>query len=183
VPRVEFPPAMPPTLHVTVEAKFPVPVTLAEHCEVVLVVTEVGVQLTVTAVMVGAVMVMEAVPDLVVSCVLVAVMVTGLVAGTVAGAVYRPAAVMVPSVALPPAMPPALHVTVEAKLPVPVTFAEHCEVPVATTETGAQTTATAVMVGAGAVTVMEAEPDLVESCVLVAAMVTGLVAGTAVGAV
>ena len=34
-----------------------------------------------------------------------------------------------------------------------------------------------------AVTVTEAEPDLVVSCVLVAVMVTGLVAGTVAGAV
>jgi hypothetical protein len=52
--------------------------------------------------MVGAVMVTEAEPDLVVSCVLMAVIVTGFVAGTVAGAVYRPAEVMVPAVELPP---------------------------------------------------------------------------------
>ncbi len=87
VPTAELPPAMPPTDHATVEVKLPVPVTLAEHCEVLPMATEVGVQDAVTAVMVGAVMVMEAVPDLAVFAVLVAVIVTGFVAGTVAGAV------------------------------------------------------------------------------------------------
>jgi len=89
---------------------------------------------------------------------------------------------MVPSVELPPATPPTLQVTAEEKLPVPVTLAEHCEVPVVTTEVGVQVAVTAVMVG-GSVTVTEAEPDLVVSWVLMAVMVTGLVAGTAVGAV
>ena len=87
VPSVELPPAMPPTLQVTVEAKLPVPVTLAAHWEVLPVTTEVGVQVAVTAVMVAATMVTVAVPDLAVFAVLVAVMVTGLVAGTAAGAV------------------------------------------------------------------------------------------------
>ena len=87
VPSVELPPAIPPTLQVTVETKFPVPVTVAAHCEVVLIVTEVGVQAAVTAVMVGAVMVTEAEPDLAVFAVLVAVIVTGLVVGTAVGAV------------------------------------------------------------------------------------------------
>jgi hypothetical protein len=137
---------MPPALQVTVEAKLPVPVTLAEHCEAPVVTAEVGVQVAVTAVMVGAMRVREAEPDLVVSWVDVAVIVTGLVAGATVGAVYRPAELMVPSVELPPATPPTLQVTVKAKLPVPVTLAEHCEVPPVLTEVGVQEAVTAVMV-------------------------------------
>ena len=90
---------------------------------------------------------------------------------------------MVPTEELPPAMPPTLQVTVEAKLPVPLTLAEHCEAPVVTTEVGKQAAVTAVMVGAGTVMVTEALPDLVLSWVLVAVMVTGLVVGTVAGAV
>ncbi len=89
VPRVELPPASPLTDQVTAVLNAPVPATLEEHCAVLPVVTEVGEQMTLTAVMVaaGAVMEMVAEPDLVVSWVDVAVMVTGLVVGTVAGAV------------------------------------------------------------------------------------------------
>ena len=50
------------------------------------------------------------------------------------------------------------------------------------TEVGTQAAATEVMVGA-AVTVIDAEPDLAALAVLVAVIVTGLVVGTALGAV
>ena len=50
------------------------------------------------------------------------------------------------------------------------------------TEVGTQAAATEVMVGA-AVTVIDAEPDLAELAVLVAVIVSGLVVGTALGAV
>jgi len=61
----------------------------------------------------------------------------------------------------------------------------HCEVFPVCADAGAQDAATDVIVGgtAGAVTVTLAEPDLVVSCVLVAVTLTGLVAGTALGAV
>jgi hypothetical protein len=59
----------------------------------------------------------------------------------------------------------------------------HCEVNPVCTEVGTHDAATEVMVGEAAVSVMEAEPDLVVSSVLVAFTVTGLVAGTALGAV
>jgi hypothetical protein len=60
----------------------------------------------------------------------------------------------------------------------------HCEVSPVCTDVGAQDAATDVMVGgtAGAVTVTLAEPDLVVSWLLVAVTLTGLVAGTALGA-
>jgi len=45
--------------------------------------------------------------------------------GTEAGAVYSPLALIVPTVALPPAMLFTLHVTEELKLPVPATVALH----------------------------------------------------------
>lgn len=53
VPSVELPPVTPPTLQFTVDAKLPVPLTLAEHCEVLPVRTVVGAQVAVTPVMVG----------------------------------------------------------------------------------------------------------------------------------
>ncbi len=68
-------------------------------------------------------------------------------------------------------------------MPVPITVAAHCDVALVAMEVGAHATVTEVMVGVGAVTVTLAEPDLVVSWVLVAVMETGLVAGTAVGAV
>jgi hypothetical protein len=89
---------------------------------------------------------------------------------------------MVPRVELPPATPPTLQVTAELKLPVPATVAVHCEVAPVCTEAGTQAVVTDVMVG-GAVTVMAADPDLAVFAVLVAVIVTGLVAGTALGAV
>ena len=62
--------------------------TVAVHCEVAPVWTDVGAQAAVTAVMVAVVvMVTLAEPDLAVLAVLVAVMAMGLVTGTVLGAV------------------------------------------------------------------------------------------------
>ena len=89
---------------------------------------------------------------------------------------------MVPTVELPPATLPTLHFTVELNAPVPVTVGVHCEVAPVWIETGLQATVTAVMVGAGAVIVTLAEPDLVVSWVLVAVIDTGFVVGTALGA-
>jgi hypothetical protein len=68
-----------------------------------------------------------ALPVFVLSAALVAVTVTVGGEGGAAGAVYvaplAPLATMVPTVALPPAIPLTLHVTVVEGLPVPVTFA------------------------------------------------------------
>jgi hypothetical protein len=61
--------------------------------------------------------------------------------------------------------------------------AVHCEVALVWTDVGTQAAATAVMVAGAAVMVMVYEPDLAVLAVLVAVMVTGLVAGTAAGAV
>ena len=65
-----------------------------------------------------------AVPDLVPSAAETAVIVTAEGLGATAGAVYSPEALMVPSVVLPPCIPPALQVT--AVLLVPVTVAVYC---------------------------------------------------------
>jgi hypothetical protein len=59
----------------------------------------------------------------------------------------------------------------------------HCEVAPVWTEPERQEAATDVMVAVEAVTVIEAVPDLAVLAVLVAVIVTGLVAGTALGAV
>ena len=59
----------------------------------------------------------------------------------------------------------------------------HCEVVPVWTEPERQEAATDVMVAVEAVTVIEAVPDLAVFAVLVAVIVTGLVAGTALGAV
>ena len=64
-----------------------------------------------------------------------------------------------------------------------MTVAVHCEVAPVCMDVGAQTAATEVMVAVDAVIVTDAEPDLAVLAVLVAVMVTGLVAGTAAGAV
>jgi hypothetical protein len=72
--------------------------------------------------------VMAAVPERLASWVLVAVMVT---LAAVPGAVNRPLALMAP--------PPVTdHVTAELKLPVPCTFALHCEVAEGATVAGEQ---------------------------------------------
>ena len=63
-----------------------------------------------------------------------------------------------------------------------MTVAVHWDVALVCTEVGTQAAATDVTV-AVAVIVTFAEPDLAVFAVLVAVMVTGLVAGTALGAV
>jgi hypothetical protein len=89
---VELPPGTEATLHVTAELKAPVPVNVAEHCEVSPVCTEVGLQEAETEVMVGGttggLSVMAAEADLDESAKLVAVSVTVAVALMPAGAVY-----------------------------------------------------------------------------------------------
>jgi hypothetical protein len=61
--------------------------------------------------------------------------------------------------------------------------AVHCEVALVWTDVGTQAAETEVIVAGAAVMVMVYEPDLAVLAVLVAVMVTGLVAGTAAGAV
>ena len=59
------------------------------------------------------------------SAALVAVTVTVNGVGTVDGAVYRPAALTLPTVALPVCTPLTDQLTFELKVPVPCTVAEH----------------------------------------------------------
>ena len=84
---------------VTAELKFPVPLTVAVHCDVALMFTVVGLQATETDVIEDegeACTMTAAVPDFVVSCVLVAVTVTLLAE---AGAVKSPLVLTVPTLA------------------------------------------------------------------------------------
>jgi hypothetical protein len=173
VPTVALPPATPFTVHVT--AVLAVPVTVAVNCcdAPVTKVALVGTNDTLTA----ALTVTVAEADLVLSAALVAVTVTVAGAGTAAGAVYSPAALTVPTVALPPAMPFTVHVT--AVLAVPVTVATNCWVPLVTSVALAGETLTAT----GGATVTAAVPDFVESATLVALTVTVAGVGTAAGAV
>jgi hypothetical protein len=100
-----------------------------------------------------------AVPDFVVSCVDVAVIITD--PATVG--VNTPEDVIVPFV--------ASQITVELYGPVPCTVAVQVDVCVVRMDAGEQFTETELIVD-GAVTVTVALPDLVESCVDVAVMVT-----------
>ena len=95
-----------------------------------------GVQVAATEVIVGtaAWTVIEAIPDLVVSCALVAVTFT---VPAIAGAVKSPAELMLP--------PAADQVTTELKLPVPCTVALHCDVACTSTAEGVHETATEAM--------------------------------------
>jgi len=85
------------------------------------------------------------------------------------GAVNRPAAEIVPAL--------ALQVTAELKFPVPVTVAEHWLVWLDWMVEGEHATVTDVMVPAG-VTVTIAVPDFVASCVAVAVIVTAVLVAT-----
>ena len=101
----------------TVDAKFPVPITVAEHWLVCPDCTVEGEHDTVTEVIVVVgFTVTVVVPDFDVSWVDVAVMVTRSDASPL-GAVNRPEVEIVPAL--------ADHVTAELKLPVPITVAEH----------------------------------------------------------
>jgi hypothetical protein len=90
VPRAALPPVMPPTLQVTAVLKLPVPATVAVHCDVAPVCTEVGTQAATTEVMVGGgggFRVMAAEADVPALALLVAVRVTVAEAAMEAGAV------------------------------------------------------------------------------------------------
>ncbi len=108
----------------------------------------------------------EALADLLLSAALVAVTVTEGLLGRVAGAVYSPEVEMVPTVALPPAVPLTAQVT--PVFVVPVTLAVNCCVePVLTVaDVGATATAT-VLAATGAGIVTLAVADFVGSATLV----------------
>ena len=104
------------------------------------------------------------------SCVEVAV----IVAVPVPVGVNTPEEVIVPSV--------AAQETAELYAPVPCTVAVQVDVWVVKIDEGEQTTVTDVIVTGTAVTVTLAEPDLVESWVEAAVMVSDPEAGTVAGA-
>jgi hypothetical protein len=124
VPIVELPPTVPLTLHVTdVFVEF---TTVAVNCCAAAgaTVTLDGATLTVTGGGAGGETVTVAEPMAVGLAALVACTVTVAGLGIAAGAVYNPEAEIVPTVALPPATPPTLHVT--AVLLELVTVAANC---------------------------------------------------------
>jgi hypothetical protein len=124
VPIVELPPTVPLTLHVTdVFVEF---ATVAVNCCAAAgaTVTLDGATLTVTGGGAGGETVTVAEPMAVGLAALVACTVTVAGLGIAAGAVYNPEAEIVPTVALPPATPPTLHVT--AVLLELVTVAANC---------------------------------------------------------
>jgi hypothetical protein len=152
----------------------PVPVTAGAQAEVCDVEMEAGEQVSATEVIVGGtVTVTLAEPDLVESCVEVA----WTVAMPAASGVKTPVLLTAPMFA-------GLtdHATEALKLPVPVTAGAQVEVCDVEMEAGEQVTATEVIVS-GTVTVTVVEPDLVESCVEVALMVSEPKAGALAGAV
>jgi hypothetical protein len=104
---------------------------------------------------------MVAEPDFVESCVLVAVTVT---LSDEPGAVKSPLELIAPAL--------AVHLTAVLKPPVPCTCAVHCDVLSGFTVEGLHVAETEVMVDAAACTVTVASPDAVESCTLVAVIVT-----------
>jgi hypothetical protein len=100
--------------------------------------------------------------------------------GIDAGALYSPAAVMVPTAALPPTMLFTLQVT--AMLAVLVTVAVNCWVAEGARVRGEGDTVTVIGGGAGGVTVTVADPTADGLCALVAWTVTVAGLGTAAGA-
>jgi hypothetical protein len=172
-----LPPVTSFTCHVT--AVFAVPVTVAVNCCVPFTGT-LGVDgETVTVIAGAAVIVTVALSNFVLSATETAVTVTATGFGIVAGAVYNPPAVIVPTVASPPAVPLTSHVTaVFAEF---ATVAVNCCVPFTATlgVFGETVTVTA----GGAVTVTDAVPLLVLSACETAVTVTVAGAGTDAGAV
>ena len=140
---------------------------------------EVGLQARETAVIAGvagAVMVIFAVPSFVGSSDDVALTVSEPEVGAVAGAVYKPVFEIVPET--------ADQVTLELKLPVPVTVAEHWLVCEGWRLAAAQETLTDVMAGAAGVEMaIFAVPSFVESSVDVALTSSEPDVGTVAGAV
>jgi hypothetical protein len=118
VPRVELPPAMPFTLHVTAVEGAPVPVRLAVNdCPApVETVAEVGE----IATTIPSVSETTADAAALLSALLNAVTVTVGGEGMAFGAVYKPLGEIVPALAVPPATPPANHVTLLFDVPVTV---------------------------------------------------------------
>jgi hypothetical protein len=124
-----------------------------------------------------AITVAMAEPILVESATDTAVIVTVAGVGTVMGAVYTPDAEIIPTVALPPAVPLTLQLT--AVLEAPVTAAVNvCVIPTVTLMVAGVTDT---VIGAATVTVADA--DFVVSAADVALIVTAAGAGTVDGAV
>jgi hypothetical protein len=118
VPKIGLPPATPFTLQITPVDGLPLPVTVAMNAwaEFVATVADVGEMLT--AISSFSVTTDDAVAWG--SALLEAVTVTFARAGRTLGAVYKPVAEIVPTIALPPATPPAAHVTFVFAVPVTV---------------------------------------------------------------
>jgi hypothetical protein len=118
VPSVELPPAMPFTLHVTAVDGLPVAVTLAVNaCPApVETVAEIGeIPTTMSSL---SDMTADAVDEG--SALLDATIVTLGAVGNPFGAVYKPLGEISPTIAFPPATPPANQVTLVLELPVTV---------------------------------------------------------------
>ena len=118
VPKAEFPPATPFTLHVTAVDGLPVPVTDAVKTWAAPVETVAEGGRRLTTMLSCKVTVTEAL-SLGLAW-LTAVTVALAPDGRIAGAVKRPAEVIVPADVLPPAMPFTCHVTFAFVLPVTV---------------------------------------------------------------
>src|SRR5882672_7710979 len=174
VPTVGFPPTTPFTCQVT--AVFPLFATVAVNCCVNPACT-LGV-FGLSETLIGKTTVTVAVSDFVVSATEIAFTVVA-PAGTVAGAVYRPLALIVPTVALPPGTVFTCHVTVV--FVAFVTVAVNCCIRPVTTVAVFGETVTVTAGGADTVTATEA--DLVVSATEIAVTVTEAGLGTALGAV
>jgi len=133
---------------------------------------------TVTEITGAAVIVTVVESDFVLSACEIALTVT-VPLGTAAGAVYKPAALIVPTVPLPPVVPLTCQVT--AVFAVFVSVAVNCCVKLTCTEGVFGLTAT--VIAGGAVTLTVAAPVFVASACEVAVTVTVPPVGTLVGAV
>lgn len=118
VPTVEFPPATPFTLHVTPAAKAPVPLTFAVNTWPPPVATSTGFGETLTLILSSSVTAAD--PEAEESAALTAVTVTLAGDGKVIGAAYRPEGEIVPTVALPPAIPFTFQLTLVFEAPTTV---------------------------------------------------------------
>ena len=118
VPKIGLPPRTPLTFHAKAVDGLPLPVKVATNDWAELFATVADVGEIVTAMSSFSVTTDDAVACG--SALLETVTVTFATAGRTLGAVYRPEAEIVPTVALPPAMPPAAHVTFVFAVPVTV---------------------------------------------------------------
>ena len=179
VPRVELPPAVPLTLH-TIVAPGAAQSAAAKLCVCP---SETLAVAGVIEFVVAHSRVTDADADFVPSATLVAVTVTlgelGSVAGAVNVAESAPVLVIVPRLALPPAIPSTLHVTLSVGLPaLAIVAVNACVVPRSTVaEVGDMVTATSLVI------VTEAEAVEVVSACAIAATVTLEGEGSVCGAV